>query len=87
MAVAIIGAGVAGLATSIYLKRSGIDVHVFERAPTLEAVGSGIMLQPSGMAVLHELGLLDQCLHKGAPLKGVLGTSPLSQRLILDTRY
>lgn len=87
MAVAIVGAGVAGLATSIYLKRSGQDVHVFERAQTLEAVGSGIMVQPSGMAVLHELGLLDQCLRKGAPLKGVLGTSPLSQRLILDTRY
>lgn len=87
MAVAIVGAGVAGLATSIFLKRSGLDVDVLERAPTLEAVGSGIMLQPSGMAVLKELGLLDKCLRKGAPLKGVLGTSKLSERLILDTRY
>lgn len=87
MTVAIVGAGVAGLAASIYLKRSGQDVHVFERAPTLEAIGSGIMLQPSGMAVLKDLGLLDECLRKGAPLKGVLGTSPLSGRVILDTRY
>ncbi|WP_274644556.1 FAD-dependent oxidoreductase [Pseudomonas serbica] len=87
MAIAVVGAGVAGLATSIFLKRSGLEVHVFERASTLEAVGSGIMLQPSGMAVLHELGLLDQCLRKGAPLKGVLGTSKLGERLILDTRY
>ena len=87
MTVAIVGAGVAGLAASIYLKRSGQEVHVFERAPTLEAVGSGIMLQPSGMAVLKDLGLLDECLRKGAPLKGVFGTSPLAGRVILDTRY
>lgn len=87
MTVAIVGAGVAGLASSIYLKRAGHDVHVFERARTLEAVGSGIMLQPSGMAVLKDLGLLNECLRKGAPLIGVFGTSPLNGRIILDTRY
>ena len=87
MAVAIIGAGVAGICAAIYVSKHGIEVDVYERAPALSAVGSGIMLQPSGMAVLHELGALDHCLQNGAAVTGVYGTSALCKRVILDTRY
>lgn len=87
MKVAIVGAGAAGLSASIYLRKQGIDVDIYERAPALSAIGSGIMLQPVGMAVLHELGALDDCLRLGAPLDGVFGTSALGKRVILNTRY
>ncbi len=87
MAIAIIGAGVAGLSAAIYLSKLRLEVDVYERAPALSAVGSGIMLQPSGMAVLHDLGALKHCLRNGAPVTGVYGTSPLGKRVILNTLY
>jgi 2-polyprenyl-6-methoxyphenol hydroxylase-like FAD-dependent oxidoreductase len=87
MKVAIVGAGAAGLSASIYFRKLGINVDVFERAPALSVIGSGIMLQPVGMAVLHELGALEGCLRLGAPLDGVYGTSALGKRVILNTRY
>lgn len=87
MRVAIVGAGIAGLAASIYLSRAGFNVTLFERAWAIEAVGSGILLQPSGLAVLNDLGILEECLAEGAPIQGVVGTSPLGRRLILNTRY
>jgi|GEM_PF-6961968 len=39
--------------------RATVEVEVFERAPVLGPVGAGFLLQPTGLAVLWELGLLD----------------------------
>ncbi len=35
---------------------------MFERAPECKALGAGFLLQPSGMGVLRELGILADCL-------------------------
>jgi 2-polyprenyl-6-methoxyphenol hydroxylase-like FAD-dependent oxidoreductase len=45
--IAIIGAGVAGLAATISLK--GHDTTIYERAPHLNPVGAGVLLQPFGL--------------------------------------
>lgn len=87
MAIAIIGAGVAGLSSSIFLRSMGYEVHVFEREPIFDPIGSGILLQPSGLAVLENLGVLDICLDKGAPISGIVGCSPFEKRTILDANY
>ena len=58
MKIAIIGSGTAGPAASIFLARAGHDVNLFERASKKEAVGAGFLLQPTGMAVLDDLGIL-----------------------------
>lgn len=60
--IAIIGAGTAGLATARFLAAQGYAVTVFERADALQPVGAGLLLQPTGQAVLAELGLLDKLL-------------------------
>lgn len=74
MRIAIIGAGTAGPAAALLLKRAGAPVELFERAAAPSAVGAGILLQPSGLAVLQRLGLLQTVLaagHRIASLRGV----------------
>lgn len=84
--IAIVGAGTAGLASALLLARQGFEVHLLERVPALQAVGAGVLLQPSGLAVLRELGLLAECTGLGAPISRLYGTTT-SGRVILDTRY
>lgn len=57
--ICIIGAGVAGLTTALHLHAHGIkNVHLFESAETLSALGVGINIQPSATLILRNLGLL-----------------------------
>lgn len=84
--IAIVGAGTAGLASAIFLARQGYAVRLLERVPELQPVGAGILLQPSGLAVLQRLGLLAECTALGAPVSRLYGTS-CRGRAILDTRY
>ncbi|KAK5689609.1 hypothetical protein LTR97_012782 [Elasticomyces elasticus] len=56
--IAIIGAGVAGLAASIALQQhDGIDVQLYERATELREIGASIALGPNGMRTLERLGV------------------------------
>lgn len=57
--VAIIGAGIGGLAAALALRKSGLDVVVLEQADRLQAVGAGIQLSPNANHVLARLGVLD----------------------------
>lgn len=84
--IAIVGAGTAGLASAIFLARQGYAVRLLERVNELQPVGAGILLQPSGLAVLQRLGLLAECTALGASVSRLYGTS-CSGRVILDTRY
>lgn len=84
--IAIVGAGTAGLAAAIFLARQGHAVRLLERVERLQPVGAGILLQPSGLAVLQQLGLLAECTALGAPVSRLYGTS-CQGRVILDTRY
>jgi salicylate hydroxylase len=55
--VAIIGAGLGGLAAAGALRQHGLEVVVYERAPQLGEVGAGIQLGPNAVKVLRALGL------------------------------
>jgi 2-polyprenyl-6-methoxyphenol hydroxylase-like FAD-dependent oxidoreductase len=57
IAALVIGGGIGGLATAIALQRHGIEAHVFEATPALEAAGAGILMPPNAMWVLTRLGL------------------------------
>ena len=64
--IAIAGCGPCGLTAALLLHRSGHRVTMFERFDTPRPIGSGLMIQPTGMAVLAELGLLDDATRCGA---------------------
>ncbi|MCG6118211.1 MAG: FAD-dependent monooxygenase [Aquimonas sp.] len=84
--IAIAGYGTAGQAASLLLARDGHRVEVFERVATPGPVGAGFLLQPTGMGVLLELGLLDAALQLGAPVRRLFGDLPGGRR-IMDMRY
>ena len=64
--MAVVGCGSAGPAAAVLLRRQGHEVSLFERAPECRPVGAGFLLQPSGMAVLDELGILGDIVVRGA---------------------
>jgi 2-polyprenyl-6-methoxyphenol hydroxylase-like FAD-dependent oxidoreductase len=64
----------------------GYAVEVFERAPAPGPVGAGFLLQPTGLRVLWELGLMDAALAHGAPILRLYGESERG-RAVMDMRY
>jgi 2-polyprenyl-6-methoxyphenol hydroxylase-like FAD-dependent oxidoreductase len=57
--VIVIGSGIAGLTAVIALRKVGIDVTVYERAPELREVGAGISLWANAIRALDHLGVGD----------------------------
>src|ERR1700754_4702169 len=55
--VAIVGAGMGGLATAAALRRVGIGVTVYEQAKQFARLGAGIQVGCNAMKVLRGLGL------------------------------
>jgi len=53
----IAGAGIAGLAAGIALRRAGLDVQILERSPQLREIGAGLMIWPNGSRALRALGV------------------------------
>lgn len=84
--VAIVGSGTAGPAAGIFLARAGHQVTLFERAPKEDAVGAGFLLQPTGLAVLKELGLAERVLGVTQKIGG-LYCETASGRVLLDLKY
>ncbi|GAB3617778.1 FAD-dependent monooxygenase [Okibacterium endophyticum] len=60
LSIAIIGAGMGGLATAAALQRQGIDATVYEQAQKFARLGAGIQVGCNAMQVLRELGLEDK---------------------------
>ncbi|KAI7010278.1 hypothetical protein KC362_g16983 [Hortaea werneckii] len=55
--IAIVGAGMGGLATALALAKQGFkNIHVYEYASNLGFVGAGIQLAPNMARVLDRLG-------------------------------
>jgi 2-polyprenyl-6-methoxyphenol hydroxylase-like FAD-dependent oxidoreductase len=63
--IAIIGAGIGGVAAGVALHHAGFAVRVFERASHLREAGAGMSLWPNGTGVLKRLGLLEAVARHG----------------------
>lgn len=83
--IAVIGAGTAGLAAATLLAREAHAITLFERVTRLAPVGAGILLQPSGLAALAQLGCLEELLRLGARIDRLHGIS--SRRVIMQVPY
>jgi 2-polyprenyl-6-methoxyphenol hydroxylase-like FAD-dependent oxidoreductase len=55
--VVIVGAGIGGLTTALYLHKGGIRSEIYEAASRLKELGVGLNLFPHAMQRLDELGL------------------------------
>nr|WP_295934610.1 FAD-dependent monooxygenase [uncultured Dyadobacter sp.] len=60
MEVAIIGAGIGGLATALALKTAQIPFRIYEGAPALAPVGAGIMIANNAMQAFRTWGIAGQ---------------------------
>lgn len=90
--IAIAGCGIAGLACASLLARDGARVTVFDRLEKPEPLGSGLILQPVGLAVLDEIGpeangAGARVRELGAPIQRLFGRVHPSSRVVLDVRY
>jgi len=57
LGIAIVGAGMGGLAAAAALQRVGIEVDVYEQAEQFARLGAGIQVGCNAMKVLRTLGL------------------------------
>ena len=57
LSVAIVGAGMGGLAAAATLRRAGLDARVYEQAPRFDRIGAGIQMMPNSMKVLRTIGV------------------------------
>ena len=84
--IAIVGCGTAGLASAIYLARAQHQVTLFERSASLQPVGAGLLLQPTGLRVLADLGLSEIVQACGMRVERLHGLNARGKR-VMDMRY
>jgi 2-polyprenyl-6-methoxyphenol hydroxylase-like FAD-dependent oxidoreductase len=60
LSIAIVGAGIGGLAAAAALRRFGIDATVYEQADEFARVGAGIQQSPNAVKVHRGLGIEDR---------------------------
>jgi salicylate hydroxylase len=58
--IAIVGAGLGGLAAAIALRRQGFEVQVYEQAPELAEFGAGINISPNSVKFFEAVGLAEK---------------------------
>src|SRR5262245_59608970 len=85
--IAIAGCGVAGLAAAALLRKHGHRAVIFDRLDAPQPIGSGLILQPVGLAVLDEVRVGDAMRQLGAPIARLYGRTVPTQRVVLDVRF
>lgn len=69
--VAVVGAGLGGLATAIALRKQGFDVQVYEKAKEFRPAGAGLGLAPNGLNSLAaiEPGIVEDLKRSGCDVR------------------
>ncbi|MEM8880285.1 MAG: NAD(P)/FAD-dependent oxidoreductase [Pseudomonadota bacterium] len=86
MKIAIAGAGIGGLAAAALLAQDGHSVTVFDQFHTPRPVGSGLVIQPVGRAVLKTAGA-DAAIGLGVPIARMEGIEAETGRQVLGVSY
>jgi len=58
--IAIVGAGLGGLAAAIALRRQGFEAQVYEQSPELAEFGAGINISPNSVRFFDAVGLAEK---------------------------
>jgi 2-polyprenyl-6-methoxyphenol hydroxylase-like FAD-dependent oxidoreductase len=66
MKAAVVGGGIAGLASAVSLQKQGWDIEVLERSPEFGEIGAGLSLWSNALHALDELGLGDRVREQSA---------------------
>jgi 2-polyprenyl-6-methoxyphenol hydroxylase-like FAD-dependent oxidoreductase len=63
--ITIAGAGIAGLTTAITLNKIGIQTTIYEAAPSIRAVGAGLVLGANAMMAFDRLDIKEEVMQRG----------------------
>jgi len=75
------------MSAAVMLHDAGYPVRLFEQFSQPGPVGSGLMLQPTGLAVLQQLGLRDDAERLGQRIDRMSGQIAPAGKVVLDIRY
>ena len=84
--IGIVGFGMAGGLSAYLLAKDGHEVTILDQTESLGAFGAGVLLQPSGQAVLKRLGWLDAVLARAAPLEELYARQ-VNGKTMINNRY
>ena len=82
--IGIAGAGIGGLAAASLLADQGHTITIIDQFGTPDHVGSGLVIQPVGQAVLAQIGALDLAMSRGNKILHMLGHEANNGRRVLD---
>ncbi len=88
MKIGVVGAGPAGLICAWQLAEAGHSVTILDQSKELGAQGSGVLIQPVGLAVLDYLGVRTQVEECGQRVKRIRGYAGFTKtRKVIDANY
>jgi 6-hydroxynicotinate 3-monooxygenase len=82
--IAIVGAGIGGLATAAALRHFGIDATVYEQADAFARVGAGIQQSPNAVKVHRGLGIEERLRDVGFAPSSSLNRDAFSGKVTND---
>jgi 2-polyprenyl-6-methoxyphenol hydroxylase-like FAD-dependent oxidoreductase len=85
--IAVVGAGIGGLAGASLLTKDRHAVTVFDQFDKPRPLGSGLVIQPVGLAVLGRIGVAAKACQLGNRIHQMVGLEAESGRRVLDVSY